>query len=69
MNQRPESPRTEFLGIGAVSDFLRKVIWMVPGCTVDQYRERRRRLHHRSRSEGAFVAHTTRFLIKTRKQV
>ncbi|WP_407551243.1 methyltransferase domain-containing protein [Streptomyces sp. Pv4-95] len=64
---RTQSLRTEFFDIGAVVYFLRKVIWMVPGFTVDQYRDRLRELDELIRREGAFVAHTTRFLIEARK--
>ncbi|WP_405874323.1 methyltransferase domain-containing protein [Streptomyces zaomyceticus] len=64
---RSESLRTEFHDVGAVVYFLRKVIWMVPGFTVDQYRDRLLQLHDRIESEGPFVAHTTRFLIEARK--
>ncbi|WKX71080.1 class I SAM-dependent methyltransferase [Streptomyces sp. XD-27] len=64
---RSESLRTEFFDVGAVIYFLRKVIWMVPGFTVDQYRDRLRQLHDRIQTEGPFVAHTTRFLIEARK--
>ncbi|MEU7121925.1 class I SAM-dependent methyltransferase [Streptomyces zaomyceticus] len=66
---RSESLRTEFHDVGAVVYFLRKVIWMVPGFTVDQYRDRLRQLHDRIESEGSFAAHTTRFLIEARKPV
>ncbi|MFH8555956.1 class I SAM-dependent methyltransferase [Streptomyces celluloflavus] len=65
---RSESLRTEFFDIGAVIYFLRKVIWMVPGFTVGQYRERLRELDERIRREGSFLAHTTRFLIEARKR-
>ncbi|MFC8956582.1 class I SAM-dependent methyltransferase [Streptomyces sp. NPDC057101] len=64
---RSESLRTEFHDIGAVIYFLRKVIWMVPGFTVDAYRDRLRDLHEQIVDEGPFVAHTTRFLIEARK--
>ncbi|WP_435971979.1 class I SAM-dependent methyltransferase [Streptomyces sp. Qhu_M48] len=64
---RAEYLRTEFLDIGAVVYFLRKVIWMVPGFTVDRYRDRLRQLHDRIESEGPFVARTARFLIEARK--
>ncbi|MFB7549191.1 class I SAM-dependent methyltransferase [Streptomyces sp. NPDC056154] len=64
---RAERLRTEFLDIGAVVYFLRKVIWMVPGFTVEEYRPRLAELHHRIETEGPFVAHTTRFLIEARK--
>ena len=42
---RFERLRTEFLDIGAVVYFLRKVVWMVPGVTVEAYREGLRALH------------------------
>ncbi|MFI9117028.1 class I SAM-dependent methyltransferase [Streptomyces venezuelae] len=64
---RAESLRTEFHDVGAVVYFLRKVIWMVPGFTVDGYRDRLRDLHDLIGREGPFVAHTTRFLIEARK--
>lgn len=47
--------------------FLRKVIWMVPGFTVGQYRDRLRELHEQIERDGPFVAHTARFLIEARK--
>ncbi|MFJ1899282.1 MULTISPECIES: class I SAM-dependent methyltransferase [unclassified Streptomyces] len=64
---RLERLRTEFLDIGAVVYFLRKVIWMVPGFTVERYRPQLAALHRRIEDEGPFVAHTTRFLIEARK--
>ncbi|MGW0662770.1 methyltransferase domain-containing protein [Streptodolium elevatio] len=64
---RAESLRTEFHDIGAVVYFLRKVIWLVPGFTVAQYRDRLRELHDRIEAEGPFVARTTRFLVEARK--
>jgi SAM-dependent methyltransferase len=64
---RSESLRTEFFDIGAVVYFLRKVVWMVPGFTVDAYRDRLREMDARIRRDGSFVAHTTRFLIEARK--
>ncbi|MEV0603663.1 class I SAM-dependent methyltransferase [Streptomyces sp. NPDC050315] len=64
---RFERLRMEFFDIGAVVYFLRKVIWMVPGFTVAQYRDRLRELHEKIQEEGPFVAHSTRFLIEARK--
>ncbi|MGP9018864.1 class I SAM-dependent methyltransferase [Streptomyces sp. BR1] len=64
---RLEKLRTEFHDIGAVVYFLRKVIWMVPGFTVEEYRDRLKALDEQIRTEGPFVAHTTRFLIEARK--
>ncbi|GAA1502948.1 class I SAM-dependent methyltransferase [Streptomyces albidochromogenes] len=65
---RFERLRIEFFDIGAVIYFLRKVIWMVPGFTVDQYRDRLWELHEKIENEGPFVAHSTRFLIEARKR-
>ncbi|WP_327431348.1 class I SAM-dependent methyltransferase [Streptomyces sp. NBC_01236] len=64
---RSERLRIEFQDIGAVVHFLRKVIWMVPGFTVDEYRPRLRALHERIEAKGPFVAHSTRFLIEASK--
>ena len=64
---RYEELRTEFLDIGAVVYFLRKVIWMVPGFTAAEYRDRLRALHEQIQADGPFVATTTRYLIEARK--
>jgi len=66
---RSESLRTEFYDVGAVVYFLRKVIWIVPGFSVEQYREELARLHERIQEEGPFVATTRRFLIEAVKPV
>ncbi|OIV37127.1 methyltransferase type 11 [Mangrovactinospora gilvigrisea] len=60
---RTARTRIEFLDVGAVVYFLRKVIWMVPGFTVEKYRERLRELHELIAAEGPFVAHSTRHLV------
>ncbi|MCX5560423.1 class I SAM-dependent methyltransferase [Streptomyces sp. NBC_00038] len=64
---RSERLRIEFHDIGAVVHFLRKVIWMVPGFTVDQYLPQLHALHEQIETEGSFIAHSTRFLIEARK--
>ncbi|WP_371482557.1 class I SAM-dependent methyltransferase [Kitasatospora sp. NBC_00315] len=64
---RFERLRTEFLDVGAVVYFLRKVIWMVPGFTVERYRDRLRELHERIERDGPFRARTTRYLIEARR--
>ncbi|MFC8981061.1 class I SAM-dependent methyltransferase [Streptomyces sp. NPDC057411] len=64
---RTERLRMEFFDVGAVIYFLRKVIWTVPGFTVEQYRRRLRELHEEIQAGGAFVAHSSRTLIETRK--
>ncbi|CCK27751.1 methyltransferase type 11 [Streptomyces davaonensis JCM 4913] len=64
---RAEELRIEFHDIAAVVHFLRKVIWMVPGFTVEAYEPQLRSLHRRIQDEGPFVAHSTRHLIEARK--
>jgi SAM-dependent methyltransferase len=64
---RAQRLRTVFDDIGAVVYFLRLVVWIVPGFTVDRYREPLRVLHEQMQREGPFVAHASRFLIEARK--
>jgi SAM-dependent methyltransferase len=64
---REEALRCVFDDIGAVVYFLRLVVWIVPGFTVERYRAELRALHGRIRAEGAFVATSHRFLIEARK--
>lgn len=64
---RAERLRMEFHDIGAVVHFLRKVVWMIPGFTADQYLPQLRALHERIEAEGPFVAHSSRHLIEARK--
>jgi len=64
---RTERLRTEFHDIGAVIYFLRKVIWMVPGFTVDDYLDRLRQLHDQIQRHGPFVAYSSRTLIEAAK--
>lgn len=67
VDMRMERLRAEFFDIGAVIYLLRKVIWTVPGFTVDGYRDRLRELHGRIEADGPFVAHSTRVLVEARK--
>ncbi|MET8895155.1 class I SAM-dependent methyltransferase [Streptomyces albogriseolus] len=69
VNLRAERLRMEFFDIAAVVHFLRKVIWMVPGFTVEAYRPRLRELHERIEAEGPFVAHSSRHLVDVRRPV
>lgn len=64
LDLRHETLPVEFFDIGAVVYFLRKVIWTVPGFTVDAYHEQLRRLHDQIRADGPFVSHSERFLIE-----
>jgi hypothetical protein len=57
----------EFFDVAAVIVFLRKVIWIVPGFTVDRYRDRLLAMHQRIETHGPFVAHSQRFLIEAHK--
>ncbi|WP_454332871.1 class I SAM-dependent methyltransferase [Streptomyces glaucescens] len=64
---RAERLRMEFHDVAAVVHFLRKVVWMVPGFTVEAYEPQLRELHERIQAEGAFVAHSARHLFVARK--
>jgi hypothetical protein len=57
----------ELFDVGAVVWFLRKVIWTVPGFTVEAHRDRLRDLDARIRRDGPFVAHSTRTLVVARR--
>jgi SAM-dependent methyltransferase len=61
--------RMEFDDVAAVVHFLRKVIWIVPGFTVDAYRDRLRALHERIQADGPFLATTVRFLIEAHRSL
>jgi hypothetical protein len=56
-----------FCDIAAVIVFLRKVIWTVPGFTVERYRAQLAELHERIQADGSFTAHSQRFLIEARE--
>ncbi len=64
---RQQSLKVVFCDIGTVVHFLRKVVWTVPGFTVDAYRDRLFDLHEEIASHGPFVSHAQRFLIEARK--
>ncbi len=60
---RSRALRMEFHDVAAVVHFLRKVVWIVPGFTVDAYRDRLAELHAFMTEHGPFVAHSQRFLL------
>ena len=64
---RSERLRTVFYDIGAVVYFLRLVVWIVPGFSVDAYRDRLAALHEQIEDDGQYLAYATRFLIEARK--
>jgi SAM-dependent methyltransferase len=59
--------RIEIFDVAAVVYLLRKVIWWVPGFTVEAHRERLRDLHEQILSDGPFVAHSSRHLLEAQK--
>jgi SAM-dependent methyltransferase len=56
--------RMEIRDIGAVVYLLRKCVWWVPDFTVERYADRLRELDRQIRTDGPFVAHSTRYLIE-----
>ena len=61
--------RVEIYDVAAVVYLLRKVIWWVPGFSVESYRDALYELHEKIRADGAFIAHSTRHLIDARKPI
>lgn len=59
--------RIEIHDVAAAVYLLRKVVWWVPGFTVEKYRDRLRDLHDLIRQNGPFIAHSTRHLIEARR--
>ncbi|WP_127498010.1 class I SAM-dependent methyltransferase [Actinoplanes solisilvae] len=64
---RGERLRAEFYDIAAVAHFLRKVVWTVPGFTIERYRDRLRDVHEEITVKGKFVSYATRVLIEARR--
>lgn len=59
--------RIEIRDVAAAVYLLRKVIWWVPGFTVENSLDRLRDLHELIQQNGPFVAHSTRHLIEARR--
>ncbi|GAC80863.1 hypothetical protein GM1_023_00220 [Gordonia malaquae NBRC 108250] len=64
---RTASLRIEINDVAAVVYLLRKVVWWVPGFTVEKYRDRLLDMHQQIERSGPFVAHSTRHLIEARR--
>jgi SAM-dependent methyltransferase len=64
---REQALRVEFFDVGAVIYFLRKVLWTVPGFTVEGYAEPIARMHAHIGEHGSFVCRSRRFLIEASK--
>jgi SAM-dependent methyltransferase len=64
---RGERLRAEFFDIAAVAHFLRKVVWTVPGFTIEKYRPELRAVHDEIAASGRFVSYAARVLIEAKK--
>ncbi len=64
---REERLRTVFNDVGAVVYFLRLVIWIVPGFTVEGYYDKLLALHEQIQRSGPFVTYARRFLMEAQK--
>ena len=64
---RNERLQLEFFDVGAMIYFLRKVVWTVPGFTVERHLDRLRDLDEQIRREGVFRSTTSRTLFEARK--
>lgn len=64
---RTAALRVEFFDVAAVVHFLRKVLWTVPGFTVERCRDQLARMHEHIQAQGSFVSYSQRFLIEARK--
>lgn len=65
---RTATLRIEIRDVAAAVYLLRKVIWWVPGFTVEGHLDRLRDLHELIERDGPFVAHSTRHLIEARRR-
>jgi SAM-dependent methyltransferase len=65
---RQEALKVCFYDVGAVTYFLRKVLWTVPGFSVDRYRHRLQAMHDHIHAHGYFRSYAQRFLIEAKKR-
>ena len=63
---RESALRVEFFDVGAVVYFLRKVLWTVPGFTVEAHVDRLRAMHERIARDGTFTTTGRRLLVEAR---
>ena len=59
--------RMEFFDVGAVVWILRKCVWWVPDFSVPTHLDKLHDLDRSIRTNGAFVAHSTRHLIEAER--
>lgn len=67
VQSRNERLGLEFFDVGAVVYFLRKVVWTVPGFTVDSHRARLKEMHDQIEADGVFRSTMSRTLFEARK--
>lgn len=65
-----QTARTQIVinDVAAAVYLLRKVIWWVPGFTVEQHRSRLKDLHGIIQRDGPFITHSSRHLIEARRR-
>lgn len=68
LERREARLRMEFFDVGAVAWILRKCPWWVPGFSVDTHHEQLLEVDRIIRRDGAFLAHSTRHLLRARKR-
>jgi SAM-dependent methyltransferase len=68
LDLREAALRVEFLDVGAVVHFLRKVPWTVPGFTGESFEDRIRALHEVIEQQGRFVSTARRLLVEARRR-
>jgi hypothetical protein len=64
---RQQTLEVRFYDVAAVVYFLRKVLWTVPGFSVEGYREQLRAAHNHIGETGSFLSNSERFVIEARK--
>ncbi|MCT1438214.1 class I SAM-dependent methyltransferase [Brachybacterium paraconglomeratum] len=68
LERREARLRMEFFDVGAIVWILRKCPWWVPGFSVHTHREQLLEVDRIIRRDGAFVAHSTRHLLRARRR-
>ena len=68
LERREARLRMEFFDIGAVTWILRKCPWWVPGFSPNTHRAQLLEVDRIIRRDGAFVAHSTRHLLRARRR-
>jgi hypothetical protein len=67
LNIREATLEVRFFDVGAVVYFLRKVIWTVPGFSVQGFRDRLVAIDEHISRHGGFLSHSRRVLVEARR--